>query len=64
MINALIKALAAFAKFLEACADKEQVKTEAKLSKAASLVSEANAHRKAARFARTVASSLRDIQSP
>lgn len=64
MIQALLRCLAAFAKFLDACADKEQIKTELKLTKAAALVGQANAHRKAARFARTVASSLRDIQSP
>jgi len=64
MIVAILKGLAAFARFLETCAEKEQAKTEAKLTKAAALVGEANSHRKAAKFARTVASSLRDIQSP
>lgn len=63
MIQALIRTLAAFARFLDACADKEQVKTEQKLSKASMLVTEANKHRKAAKFARTVASSLRDIKA-
>jgi hypothetical protein len=64
MIAAILKGLSAFARFLEACAEKEQVKTERKLTQAAALVGQANAHRKAARFARTVASSLRDINAP
>lgn len=64
MINALLKTLTAFANLLEAAADKQTLKTQAKLAKAAVLVTEANAHRKAASFARKVSSSLRDIQAP
>lgn len=63
MIQALLRCLAAFARVLDACADKEQLKTQAKLARASALVGEANAHRKAAHFARKVATSLRDIQA-
>lgn len=64
MIQALIRVLSALSNLLDSCAQKEQARTEAKLKQASELVTQANAHRKAAKFARNVASSLRDIQSP
>ncbi|KQV99985.1 hypothetical protein [Rhizobacter sp. Root1221] len=61
MIQFVIKGFAHIAAFLERLADRETLRTQAKLEAASKLVEQANGHRKLAFQGRKVATALRDI---
>jgi hypothetical protein len=61
MILFVIKGFAYIASLLERLADRETLRTQAKLTAASRLVDEAGGHRKLANQGRKVASALREI---